>query len=235
MVMTPRPAQLHAPNDAIDTSNVLLKGLRAGLDRWAARDGNATEPLYWVLRMQLAETGLEPGTSVGDVLARAPDAVRADVQRLFRAVTGYFDDVRYAALSPIAQVWGTVVNSMRASADSNRSTAVQQQVFQFPAGQVVKLFRALRADVATADALHRAFRSMPAPELQAMAALLNVDLDRSPGRSGGESELDEGTMVRLVRLLDHEGPMSPEEQSHLQSLTPTSLVDAAFAGLRSRG
>ena len=233
--MTPRPAQLHAHSDAIDTTDVLLRGLRAGLDRWAARDGNATEPLYWVLRTQLAETGLDPGTSPGDVISRAPEALRDEVQRLFRAATSYFDDIRYATLSPIAQVWGTVVNAMRVAADSNRATVGQRQVFQFSPAQVVKLFRALRAEVATADALHRAFRAMPAPELQAMAALLNVDLDRSPGRTGGESELDEGTMVRLVRLLDHEGPMSPEEQAYLESLTPATLVDAAFSGLRSRG
>ena len=65
--------------------------------------------------------------------------------------------------------------------------------------------------------------------------LLHVDMERSPGRSGADSDLDVETMVRLVRLLDHEGPMSPEEQAYLTSLTPTSLVDAAFAGLRSRG
>lgn len=234
--MTPRSAVLHAPSDAIDTSEVMLRGLRAGLDRWAARDGSAVDNLYWVLRMQLAETGLEPHTSVGDVIARVPERSRDDVQRAFRAASAYFDDIRYAALAPVAQVWGTVVNTLRVAADSNRATATQRQVFAFPPESVCKLFRALRADVATADALHRAFRSMPAPELQTMAALLNVDLDRSPHRSGGESsELDVDTVVRLVRLLDHEGPMSPEEQRYLASLTPTTLVDAAFAGLRSRG
>lgn len=218
-----------------DPSDILLDGLRAGLDRWAARDGRSAPPLYWVLRLQLAETGLEPGASPGDVLARVPEASRDDVQRRFRAATAYFDDIRYAALAPVAQVWGTVVNAMRVAAASNRATTGQKQVFDFGADAVAALFRALRADVDGASALHRAFRSMPAPELQAMAALLNVDLDRSPGRSNGESELDADTMVKLVRLLDHEGPMSPEEQAYLESLTPTTLVDAAFTGLRSRG
>ena len=220
---------------AFDTSELLLKGLRAGLDRWAARDGSSAETLYWVLRMQLAETGLETGASPGDVLARAPAESREEIQRSFRAATGYFDDIRYAALSPVAQVWGTVVNSLRVAADSNRATPGQRQVFAYPAATVAKLFRALRADIQLADAMHRAFRAMPAPECQTVAALLNVDLDRSPNRSNGESELDADTLVRLVRLLDHEGPMSPEEQAYLTSLTPTSLVDAAFAGLRSRG
>jgi hypothetical protein len=223
------------PVEAIDTQAVLLQGLRAGLDRWAARDGNTVDTLYWVLRMQLAETGLEPGNSPIDVLARVPDDRRDEIQRAFRAATTYFDDIRYASLSPVAQVWGTVVNSVRVVSDSNRATASQREVFAFSVEAVTKLFRALRAEVHIADAVHHAFQAMPAPECQAMAALLNVDLDRSPGRSNGESELDGDTLVRLVRLLDHEGPMSPEEQAYLASLTPTSLVDAAFAGLRSRG
>jgi hypothetical protein len=176
--------------------------------------------------MQLAETGLEPGSSPGDVLARVPSESRDEVQRAFRATTTYFDDIRYAALSPVAQVWGTVVNTMRVAADSNRATPGQRQVFAHPTTTLAKLFRALRADIQLADAMHRAFRAMPAPECQTVAALLNVNV---------ENELDADTMVRLVRLLDHEGPMSPEEQSYLASLTPTSLVDAAFAGLRSRG
>jgi len=219
----------------MDTPAVLLQGLRAGLDRWAARDGNSVDTLYWVLRMQLAETGLEPGTSPIDVLARVPDARRDDIQRAFRAATAYFDDIRYASLAPVAQVWGTVVNAVRVVADSNRATASQREVFAFSVDAVTRLFRALRAEVLVADQVHKAFEAMPAPECQAMAALLNVDLDRSPGRSGAESELDADTLVKLVRLLDHEGPMSPEEQAYLASLTPQSLVDAAFAGLRSRG
>jgi len=218
-----------------ETANVLLQGLREGLDRWAARDGNDVEPLYWVLRLQLAETGLEPGASPGDVLARVPEEHRDEVARRFKAATGYFDDIRYAALAPVTQVWGTVVNAMRVAANSNRATPVQRQVFAFSPISVVKLFGALRGDVAAAHGLHRAFGAMPAPELQAMAALLNVDMDRSPGRGNGENTLDVETMTRLVQLLDHEGPMSPEEQAYLQSITPTQLVDAAFSGLRSRG
>lgn len=223
------------PTAPTDPSAVLLNGLHGGLDRWAAREGSAVDALYWVLRLQLAETGLDHGSAVPDVLARVPGERRDDVQRAFRAAATYFDDIRYAALSPVAQVWGTVVNAMRVAADSNRATATQRQTFAFGAEAVVKLFRALRADVESADRLHRTFRAMPAPECQAMAAILNVDLDRSPSRSAAESELDVETMGRLVRLLDHEGPMSPEEQAYLASLSPATLVDAAFAGLRSRG
>ncbi len=219
----------------LDTPHVLLQGLRSGLDKWAARDGNTVDTLYWCLRLQIAETGLDPGTSPIDVLARVPDERRDEVQKAFRGIVSYFDDIRYASLAPIAQVWGTVINAVRVVAESSRATAVSREVFAFSAEAVTKLFRALRAEVTVADECHRAFQSMPAPECQALAALLNVDLDRSPGRSGADSELDSEIMVRLVRLLDHEGPMSTEEQAYLASLAPTSLVDAAFAGLRSRG
>jgi hypothetical protein len=56
-----------------------------------------------------------------------------------------------------------------------------------------------------------------------MAALLNVHVD---------ARLDETIMCRVVRLLDHEGPMTPEETNALQALSNTSLVDATFRGLR---
>jgi len=219
-----------------ETANVLLQGLRGGLARWAGRDGSTVEPLYWVLQLQLAETGLEPGASTSDVLARVPAERRDEVAKAFKAATSYFDDIRYVALEPVTQVWGTVVNAMRVAAKSNRATAVQKQVFDYAPESVVKLFGALRADTNIADGLHRAFGAMPAPECQAIAALLNVDMDRSPVRSGnGDNVLDVETMVRLVQLLDHEGPMTPEEQAYLSSITPTQLVDAAFTGLRSRG
>jgi hypothetical protein len=220
---------------AFDASDLLLKGLRAGLDRWASREGNTAETLYWVLRTQLAETGLDAGSTPGDGMTRLPDAPRDAAPRASRAATANFDDIRYAALAPVAQVWGTVVNAMRVASDSNRATAVQKQVFAFTPASVAKLFRALRGDIELADQMHRTFRAMPTPECQAVAALLNVDLNRSPHRSGVENELDAETMVRLVRLLDHEGPMSDEEQQYLASLTPQTLVDAAFSGLRSRG
>ncbi len=75
-----------------------------------------------------------------------------------------------------------------------------------------------------ADALYHAVKAMPAPECQALAALLNVHVD---------ARIDATTMVRLVRLLDHEGPVSPEETEALASISNTHLVDAAFSGLRA--
>src|SRR5262245_56473564 len=111
-----------------DTSETMLRGMRAALDTWAAKNGTSVEPLYWVLRLQLAETGLEPGTVVGDVASRITEG-RDEILRQFRAASAYFDDIRYATLEPVTQVWGTVVNSLRVAANSNRATAGQRQVF----------------------------------------------------------------------------------------------------------
>jgi hypothetical protein len=213
----------------IDASEVLLRGIRSALDGWAARAGNTVDPLYWVLRLQLAETGLEPTSSVGDVAARVPADQRESVIRTFKAASAYFDDIRYVSLEPVTQVWGTVVNALRVAAGSNRATPVQRQVFVFAPDALVRLFVALRADKRHADELYHVYKAMPAPECQALAALLNVD------NGAGDAVLDADTMMRLIRLLDHEGPMSEAEQSDLASLSRTQLVSAAFSGLRSRG
>jgi hypothetical protein len=215
-----------------DASEVLLRGIRSALDIWASRAGNTVEPLYWVLRLQLAETGLDPGASVGDVASRVPSEQRESVVRTFKAAQTYFDDIRYVSLEPVTQVWGTVVNALRAAAGSNRTTPVQRQVFQFSPESLVRLFVALRSDKTIADDLYHAYKAMPAPECQALAALLNVE---NGVDNVGDVGLDADTMMRLIRLLDHEGPMSAEEQSDLASLSRTQLVSAAFSGLRSRG
>jgi hypothetical protein len=215
-----------------DASEVLLRGIRSALDIWASRAGNTVEPLYWVLRLQLAETGLDPGASVGDVASRVPSEQRESVVRTFKAAQTYFDDIRYVSLEPVTQVWGTVVNALRAAAGSNRTTPVQRQVFQFSPESLVRLFVALRSDKTIADDLYHAYKAMPATECQALAALLNVE---NGVDNVGDVGLDADTMMRLIRLLDHEGPMSAEEQSDLASLSRTQLVSAAFSGLRSRG
>jgi hypothetical protein len=41
-------------------------------------------------------------------------------------------------------------------------------------------------------------------------------------------------MLRLVRLLDAEGPLNDEESAALNTLSNTALVDAAFRGLRGQ-
>ncbi len=206
-----------------DTSEILLRGVRSTLEAWAPKQGDH-EVLYWVLRLQLAETGLADGATVADVTERIPAPVRSAAVEQFRAATEYFDDVRYAALEPITQVWGTLVNAARVAADSARATAVQKRVFAVPVETLVSFFRAARERMEVADELFHVFKAMPAPECQALAALLNVHVD---------ARLDGETLCRLVRLLDHEGPMSAEEQADLQAISNTRLVHAAFTGLRA--
>jgi hypothetical protein len=206
-----------------DTSEILLRGLKNTLDAWAPRANG--DPLYWVLRLQLSETGLAPGVAVGDVTAQVSPAAREGVVRLFRDLTTYFDDVRYATLEPVTQLWGTIVNGLRVAADSARATVGQRAVFRFSPESLVAFFRGARERMEVADELYHVFKAMPTPECQALAALLNVHVD---------AVLDVDTMRRLVRLLDHEGPMSDEEKDDLHSLSATHLVNAAFRGLRIR-
>jgi len=205
-----------------DTSEILLRGMRAALDVWSKRINGDPENLYWVLRLQLA------GNSLGDesleaVLASIPEARRAEVDSAFKRNRDYWRDVRYASLEPVTQLWGTVVNGVRVVAESGRATEVQKQVFNYPGESLVGFFRACRQHMEVADELYHSFKAMPAPECQALAALLNVHID---------APLDHDTMCRLVRLLDHEGPMTEEEHQDLATLSNTSLVSATFRGLR---
>ena len=50
--------------------------------------------------------------------------------------------LEFAALEPVTQLWGTVVNGLRVAADSNRATAGQKEVFSFKAECLVAFFRA---------------------------------------------------------------------------------------------
>ncbi|HTE54298.1 MAG TPA: hypothetical protein VK698_25760 [Kofleriaceae bacterium] len=205
-----------------DTSVILFDGMRTALDSWAARFQGERDLLYWVLRAMVSEiaTG-DASREVGQV----PDDLREALIALRGRIAAYWGDVRYASLQPVTQLWGTVVNAVRVAAQSSRATAVQKQVFELPAASLVRFFQAARERMEVADSLYQAFKAMPAPECQALAALLNVHVD---------ARLDETTVVRLVRLLDHEGPMSREETEALASISNTHLVDAAFSGLRSR-
>jgi hypothetical protein len=207
-----------------DTSEVLLRGMRTALDAWGAKQNGSPKPLYWVLRLQLADTGLSKGVTLPDTLGQVPAAIKGEVERFHEAGRAYWTDVRYASLEPITQLWGTIVNSLRVVTNSDRATAMQRKVFAYPAESLVAFFRACRERMEIADELYHTFKAMPAPELQALAALLNVHVDAA---------IDAPTMVRLVRLLDHEGPMSANEHEDLAAISNTHLVDAAFRGLRS--
>lgn len=204
-----------------DMSQILFDGMRSALHGWATRFQGERDLLYWLLRLTVSE--IATGDSARD-LARVPGDMREALEALRRRTTAYWSDVRYATLEPITQLWGTIVNAVRVAAQSGRATEVQKQVFDFPSSSLVRFFQAARERGDVADPLHHAFKAMPAPECQALAALLNVHID---------ARLDLETMIRLVRLLDDEGPMSPEESQALASISSTHLVDAAFSGLRA--
>ena len=204
-----------------DTSLILFDGMRSTLDVWGARFQGEGDLLYWLLRATVSE--ISTGDSSREVES-VPAELRDALIALRTDTSAYWSDVRYTTLEPVTQLWGTVVNAVRVVADSGRATEVQKRVFHFPAASLLRFFQAARNRMEVADSLYHAFKAMPAPECQALAALLNVHVD---------ARLDVGTMIRLVRLLDHEGPMTREETEALASISNTHLVDAAFAGLRA--
>jgi hypothetical protein len=204
-----------------NTSQLLHDSMTAILSTWFAKHDGASRPLYWLLRAQEVDIR---GGDVAAILAEITDiAVKENVGKLLELSSEYWADVRYASLEPVTKLWGTIVNSMRVAAKSSRVTDSQQRVFDFPPASVLAFFQSSWDRMDVADGLYHLFRAMPAPECQAMAALLNVHVD---------AILDEAVMCRIVRLLDHEGPMSPEENRDLASLSNTDLVYATFSGQR---
>ncbi|HWM84588.1 MAG TPA: hypothetical protein VNO33_02095 [Kofleriaceae bacterium] len=204
-----------------DTSLILFDGMRSSLESWASRFQGDRDLLYWLLRATVAD--IATGDSSLD-LKRVPADLREALAARRQGTAAYWSDVRYTSLEPVTKLWGTIVNAVRVAAESGRATEVQKRVFDFPADSLVRFFQAAREHMEVADSLYHAFKAMPAPECQALAALLNVHVD---------ARLDAATMVRLVRLLDHEGPMTREEMEALASISNTHLVDAAFSGLRA--
>jgi len=204
-----------------NTSQLLHDSMTDILGTWFAKHGGASQPLYWLLKAQ--ETDIRGG-DVRAVLSEITDpAVKENVGKLLELSSEYWADVRYVSLEPVTKLWGTIVNSLRVAAKSGRVTEAQQRVFNFSAGSVLAFFQSSWDRMDVADGLYHLFRAMPAPECQAMAALLNVHVD---------ALLDEAVMCRIVRLLDDEGPMSPEERRDLAALSNTDLVYATFSGTR---
>jgi hypothetical protein len=195
--------------------------METALDIWAARFDGENDALYWVLRVKAAQTSGGAGGS--GVYALIPAAVKDDVTEHLTADRRYWDNVRYANLDRVTQLWGVIVNAVRVAAESHMATDGQKQVFAYPVESLVAFFRSARERMEVADQLYHCFKPMPAPECQALAALLNVHIDAA---------LDAALLRRLVRLLDDEGPLSESESADLDTLANTSLVDAAFRGLR---
>ncbi len=204
-----------------NTSQLLHESMTAILGTWSTKFEGRSEPLYWLLRAQEAAIS---GGDVGAVLAEIDDAaLQSQVSALLHKCSSYWADVRYSTLEPVTRLWGTIVNSMRVAAKTGRATEAQNDIFDFTPTSVFDFFRSSWDRMEVADALYHVFRAMPAPECQAMAALLNVHVD---------ARFDEELMCRVIRLLDHEGPMSPDEMAALDALSNTDLIFATFSGLR---
>lgn len=204
-----------------NTSALLLNSMTAILDNWGDKLAGKNSALYWLLRAQESDVA---GGDVSATLGQIEDPeLRNQVEKNFAAAGEYWADVRYASLEPVTMLWGTIVNCLRVAAKTGRATDGQRAVFNYDPAMVLSFFKAAWSKMEVADGLYHIFRAMPAPECQAMAALLNVHVD---------AVLDEAVMCRLVRLLDHEGPMSPEELQDLSTLSNTHLVNATFSGLR---
>lgn len=198
-----------------DSSDVLRSGLARILDLWRDRGDGARDALCGVLRVQLADAmGAAPPSDVPPEVRRAHDAIR-----------GYYDNVRYALLDPLAMAWGTVTNALRVAAGVDSVTAAQRAAFAFPPASIAAFFRAAHTELVTAEPLWRAFRPMPAADCQTLAALFNPHMD---------ARLDEPTLLSLVRVLGNEGPVTSEEARAAHTLESAGLISAAFVGIRGR-
>lgn len=196
------------------TSELLRSGLARVLDIWRDRFDGGADLLHGVLRLQLADT---TGT--------APPAASPEARRAHDAIRAYYDNVRYAILSPTAMVWGTLTNALRVAAGVDSVTATQRSVFSFAPESLAAFVRAAHHDAALADALCNAFRPMPAADCQALAALFDIHVD---------ARLDAPTILAVVRVLGNEGPLTSEEAQAVRILEGAGLIDHAFAGVRGR-
>ncbi len=205
----------------MNTSKLLQNSMNEILEIWGTKHEGKSCALYWLLRAQEADIA---GGDVSSILSEIESqTLQGEVRTRFSSAGDYWADVRYSSLEPVTMLWGTIVNCLRVAAQTGRATEGQKAVFEYEPASVLSFFKAAWTKMELADGLYHIFRAMPAPECQAMAALLNVHVDAC---------LDEVLMCRLVRLLDHEGPMSPEELEDLATLSNTHLVNATFSGMR---
>jgi hypothetical protein len=195
------------------SSDLLRSGLGRVLDTWRDRFDGANDLLQGVLRLQLS-----------DVMGHTPPATSPEARRAYDAIRGYYDNVRYAILSPTAMLWGTVSNALRVSAGVDTVTPAQKHAFSFAETSLVAFVRAAHHDTAVAESLCEAFRPMPSASCQSLAALLDPQLDAR----------DAQMILAVVRVLGNEGPLSSAEAQAAQTLENAGLVGAAFAGIRGR-
>src|SRR5215475_1313516 len=114
-------------------SIVLSDGLAQVLKTWRDGRGGEEDLLYWALTLKLAQC--RSGTAA--VLAEVPAHLSPEVLRIHRAINQYFDNIRYALLDPLTQVWETLVNALRVSAGVASVTDAQKRTFQFPVKSLV--------------------------------------------------------------------------------------------------
>jgi hypothetical protein len=201
------------------TSEILSRGLEDVLASWQAHGGER-DPFYWIVKLQAARALGGEST----VLAALPPTFAEQLGRRHREIVAYFDNVRYALLDPLAQVWGTVVNALRVAAGVSTVTAAQKRAFEVPLESLAGFFRAAHDHTTAADQLYEAFRPMPAPDCQALAALLHPN-----------ANLDGRNIVGLMRMLSAEGPLTAEETEALNVLASSGLSAFAFQGSRRGG
>jgi hypothetical protein len=191
----------------------LRSGLGRVLDTWRDRFDGANDLLQGVLRLQLS-----------DVMGHTPPATSPEARRAYDAIRGYYDNVRYAILSPTAMLWGTVSNALRVGAGVDSVTPTQKHAFSFPEASLVAFVRAAHHDTAVSESLCEAFRPMPSASCQTLAALLDPQLDAR----------DATMILAVVRVLGNEGPLTSTEAQAAQTLEQAGLINAAFSGIRGR-
>jgi hypothetical protein len=157
-------------------------------------------------------------------MGHTPPVTSPEVRRAFDAIRGYYDNVRYAILSPTAMLWGTVSNSLRVAAGVDSVTPAQKHAFSFAETSLVAFVRAAHHDTAVAESLCEAFRPMPSASCQSLAALLDPQLDAR----------DVQMILSVVRVLGNEGPLSSTDSHAAQTLEQAGLMNAAFSGIRGR-
>jgi hypothetical protein len=194
------------------TSQILSKGLAEILGTWAARHDGSHDPFYWLTRLELARADGRNDRELTEV----PGPMRTEIARRHKEIGAYWDNVRYALLDPMAAVWGTVINALRVASNIPSVTPEQKRVFAVPVESLVTLMRAAHA-TSVSERLYDAFRPMPAPDCQALAALFHPN-----------ARLDEKGIVGLMRLLSAEGPITVAESEAIAVFSAAGLAQAAY-------